>query len=95
LVDICASEKDMNGWRVLMEVVDYIARSNRIDFLFATAPVHSFEYKVIRRSGYSRIFPFFMPRNMPLIFRSHSKKLPQSVMDFKKWFFTFGDYDTY
>lgn len=95
VVDICSIDHDIPGWRFLMEVIDYISRSNKIDFLFATVPVHSYEYMILKRSGYSRLLPFFMTRSLPLIIRPHKKNLPSTIMDFKRWFFTFGDYDVY
>lgn len=95
LVDLCVAEKDMDGWDILMDVIYYISRNNKMDLIFSTAPEHSFEYKLLRKSGYKNVPTALMPRKLPLIFRAHDEHMPAGIRDFSKWFFTFGDYDVF
>lgn len=69
--------------------------NSNLDLFVSTVPDSSIEKSNLTKSGFLTVPKFLMFKKLHMIIRSHSKDLPKSFSDFKKWFITFGDYDIF
>ena len=94
LVDFISIDNVRIG-KCLEEILKNISLVNNLDLVFTTIPKNTGEYTLLKKLGFYSIPRFLMPQKLVCIVRKHLPTCPDQVKDFKKWFFTFGDYDIF
>ena len=92
LIDLI-SHINLKEIKYLLDTLHKIAIKNKLDLIFATLPANSFEFKILKNSGFYLMPQFFLPQKLPFIVKRQLPSCPEHVTDFRKWFLTFGDYD--
>lgn len=91
IVDFLCSTKNEH----LLDPIFGIFKRNKLALIIATCSRNSLEYQCLRRAGFFKVPDWLMFKKLTFIIRDHLKNSSNNLIDFKKWFITFGDYDIF
>jgi len=95
LMDFICTDDLKSGKDILNHLFEQLQK-NDIEIIIAAMQGNTREFTFLKKSGFYKVPERFLPQQLDLIIRTHEKTAEyEQLMDFKSWFFTFGDYDIF